>query len=91
MVRNPAIRIGYSIALFAGVFFMPWWLAFVCVIIGIVLFPWYLEAVFIGLYFDVFFGYPALDWYRNIIHTAVLTLLLVVFQYIKPRINYAKF
>ena len=70
---------------------MPWWLAFVVAGIGIILFPWYLEVVFVGLYFDVFFGYPALDWYRNSIHTLLLTVFLVVVQYLKPRINYVKF
>jgi hypothetical protein len=91
MIRNPVIRIVYSGLFLIGVFFMPWWLAFVVAGIGIILFPWYLEVVFVGLYFDVFFGYPALDWYRNSIHTLLLTVFLVVVQYLKPRINYVKF
>lgn len=91
MIANPALRIAYGACLVALVFFVPWWVALLCALAGSILFPWYVEAVLIGLYFDVFFGYPALDWYHAVLHTAVFTVLMLLIQYIKPRINYGKF
>lgn len=91
MITNPVIRILYTVVLVLVVFFVPWWAVLILALVGAMVFPWYLESVFIGLYFDVFFGYPALDWYRNIMHTAIFTLPVLAIQYIKPRINYGKF
>lgn len=69
------------------VFFMPWWVVLMYTLIGIVIFPWYIEAIFLGLYFDIMYGIPTLHWYTRIIHTIVFLTPLGITEFIKRRIN----
>lgn len=66
---------------------MPWWVVFGYGIIGIILFPWYLEVICIGLYFDTVFGIPTVVWYMRMMHTAWLVFPLIIVELIKQRIN----
>ena len=80
-------RIGFDIGAVAVCLFAPWWVALAYAVVGIVIFPWYLEAIFIGLFFDAFYGTNALAWYYRGIHTVIFAVPLGLGEYIKRRIN----
>lgn len=80
-------RILFSIIAGILVFFAPWWVVLVYTVLGVILFPWYLEAMFLGLYFDVMYGIPTLHWYERIIHTIIFVAPLGIGEFIKRRIN----
>lgn len=80
-------RILFDLGAIAVVLLLPWWVALAYALIGITLFPWYLEAIFIGLFFDTFYGTPALAWYLKGLHTIIFTIPLGIGEYIKRRVN----
>lgn len=91
MQQKTLLRILWDVILIGSVFFLPWWAVGLGVLVGAVVFSWYFEALFLGLYFDVFFGYPSLSWYTAIMHTVVFLIPVIIAEYIKPRINYEFF
>lgn len=80
-------RILFDIGALILVLLTPWWVVFLYILIGVVLFPWYIEAVFWGLFFDVMYGTPLVSWYVRIMHTALFTLPVLLSTFIKQRIN----
>jgi hypothetical protein len=80
-------RIIFSVIAVILTFFAPWWVVLMYAIIGIILFPWYLEALFLGLYFDSMYGIPTLHWYVRIMHTVLFVTPLGIAEFIKRRIN----
>ncbi|MEI8223692.1 MAG: hypothetical protein WCG20_01065 [bacterium] len=80
-------RIVFSVIAVILAFFAPWWVVLMYAIIGIILFPWYLEALFLGLYFDTMYGIPTLQWYIRIMHTVLFVTPLGIAEFIKRRIN----
>ena len=80
-------RIAFTFIAVILVFFAPWWAVLVYATIGIIVFPWYLEALFLGLYFDVMYGIPTLHWYVRIVHTVLFVTPLGITEFIKRRIN----
>ena len=83
MIRRIAFDIGAIAVLFLG----PWWVALAYAVIGIVLFPWFIEAVFMGLFFDAMYGSPAVSRYLREIHTLLFAVPLCIGEYVKRRIN----
>lgn len=80
-------RIPWDILCLVLVFIAPWWVVLILGVIGVILFPWYLEIIFLGVLFDVLYGGIAISWYRHLIHTAIFTVPLLVAEYIKPKLN----
>ncbi len=68
-------------------FFAPWWVVLMYAMIGSILFPWYLETIFFGLFFDVMYGTSMLPWYERVSHTALFLIPLSISEYVKSRIN----
>jgi len=64
----------------------PWWVALPLGIIGIVLFPWYVEIIIAGALYDTLFGIPSV-WYYHILHTGMFSLPLLVGEYIKSKVH----
>lgn len=80
-------RVLWDILCLILVFCAPWWVTLVVGIAGVALFDWYLEIVFLGMLYDVFFGGITTSWYGHIIHTIIFTTPLLVGQFIKTKIN----
>ncbi len=80
-------RIVFDILALGMVFFTPWWAALLFGILGVVLFSWYVELIFLGMFYDVFFGGVAGPWYYHLLHTGIFTLPLLVIEFIKTKIN----
>lgn len=80
-------RVVFDIVAVVVVFFAPWWVVLAYVIVGVAIFPWYLEAVFLGLFFDVMYGTSILPWYERVLHTFIFLIPLGIGEYIKSRIN----
>ena len=80
-------RVVFTLIAAILVFFAPWWVVLMYAIIGIILFPWYLEALFLGLYFDIMYGIPTLHWYARIVHTVLFVTPLGIAEFIKRLIN----
>jgi len=80
-------RIVWNIITITLVFFAPWWVTLIFGIIGVVFFSWYLEIIFFGVCYDVFFGGVVGPWYYHLIHTGIFTLPLLVSEFVKTRIN----
>ena len=83
MIRRIAFDIGAIIVLNLA----PWWVSLAYAIIGVAIFPWFLEAIFMGLFFDAVYGTCTMAWYVRPLHTAVFTVPLGIGEFIKRRIN----
>jgi hypothetical protein len=68
-------------------FFAPWWATLILGVIGVVCFSWYLEIIFLGMLYDVFFGGVYGPWYYHLIHTVIFTGPLLVAEFVKTKIN----
>ena len=80
-------RIAFDIGAIAVLFLAPWWIALAYAAIGVVLFPWYLESVFMGLFFDVVYGGASFAWYFRMVHTVIFTVPVAAGEFIKRRVN----
>ena len=81
-------RILWDIVAIILVFWAPWWVTFIVGIGGVVLFPWYLEIIFLGAFYDAIFGGNFVHWYHHLIHTAIFTIPLLIGELIKTNINW---
>jgi hypothetical protein len=80
-------RILWDVLALILLFFAPWWVVFIVGVIGIVFFSWYLEIIFLGVLYDVFFGGVSGTWYYHLIHTTLFTTTLIFAEFIKTRVN----
>lgn len=53
-------RILYSVALVASVLFLPWWMSFIFMTLGVFLFNNFFEVMFIGIFFDALYAAPGI-------------------------------
>ena len=54
--RKVFIRIAYSMGLLMSVLFLEWWFVMVFIVMGVVFFQHYYEAVVAGILTDILFG-----------------------------------
>ena len=80
-------RIVWDVICLALVFSAPWWVTLIVAIGGVILFPWYIEIIFIGALYDSLYGGIGLVWYKHLVHTAIFTVPLLIGEYIKTTIN----
>lgn len=73
-VNSVMLRVIFVVLLMMSTFLVPWWWVVMVGILGIIAFPWFFEAVAIGLYMEVVFGLSWIPW----IAIALLIILLVV-------------
>lgn len=45
-------RIAFTVAICASVLFLPWWVSFALIALGVFLFNNFFEAIFLGIFFD---------------------------------------
>lgn len=80
-------RILWDITAFALVLIAPWWATLGFTAIGCVLFPWYLEGIFVGALYDVLFGGGVTHWYQHLVHTGIFAIPVLVMEYVKTKIH----
>lgn len=83
------IRILYTALLLLSGLFLPWWVTLAFGVVGIVIFSWYFEALFLGLLFDVLYGFPAgekIPFYAYL-YSLVFLFSFLVFEYLKRKIQ----
>lgn len=56
------LRILLDILIFASIFYFSWWVTLVFVIIGILSFKNFYESIVAGLFFDLLYGTPAVEF-----------------------------
>ena len=49
-------RIFFTLALVCAVFYLPWWGLLPLIVVGVLMFRFYIEVFFIGLLFDILYG-----------------------------------
>ena len=80
-------RIIWDIVCLGMAFFAPWWATLVFGIIGVIAFSWYIEIIFLGVWYDAVFGGVTGAWYYHFIHTTIFLIPLCIAEFIKTRIN----
>lgn len=80
-------RVFWGIASLFMVFIAPWWVVLCMGIIGAIIFPWYIEIIFLGACFDALFGGATGAWYRTLIHTGIFTIPLLVILPLKGMVR----
>lgn len=80
-------RLLFDSGALALVLVAPWWVALAYTLLGIILFPWYVEALLLGLFFDTVYGMTLLPWYQRMTHTTLFIIPVGIGQYIKSRID----
>jgi hypothetical protein len=80
-------RVLWDIFCLILVIIAPWWVALIAVVAGIAVFPWYLEAVMVGMLYDVLYGGVSGSWIFHMIHTVIFTVPLLIAEFIKPKLN----
>lgn len=65
----------------------PWWVVLIVVIAGTIMFPWYIESVFLGALFDALYGGNSNSWISHFTHTALFTTPFIFAEFIRTRIN----
>lgn len=70
--NQTAVRSVYTLSLVAALFGLPWWFTTGLALLGLIVFPYYLESVFVGLAYDSVFAVSALP------KLAMLTLAVFV-------------
>ena len=79
-------RILYDIAGLVIVFMFPWWAGLIVAVIGVIVFPWYIEALFFGALYDILYGGIVHHWYLHITQLVIFAIPLFVAEFIKTRI-----
>jgi len=91
MTRNSLfLRITLDALLFGAVFFLPWWVALVLVIIGSIFFFAYYESIIAGGILDMLYGVPVvfLSWMLfPFIHTLLFVCIVIVIVFVKKRMR----
>lgn len=49
-------RFIFTVLLLGVVVYAPWWVTLAVVGVGTFVFPWYIEVIFIGIFFDILYG-----------------------------------
>lgn len=76
----------YGVALIVCAFVMPWWVAVVFSLIGILYFPHLYEVIFVGLIIDMLYGGTIVIHGVTIMFTIGLAIALYVLTNLKRRI-----
>lgn len=80
------LRIVFVLLGLGLVFIAPWWVVLIMGAIGVVMFPWFLEIILLGVIIDALFGgFGA--WYTWIFHTGIFTTVLLLGEFIKSKIH----
>ena len=81
-----AARIAYSAIVLLSVLFLPFWVSFLLAIVGMVFFPYYLEAVLILFISDLLYGAPETR-FLNATFVALIfgAFLLILIEFLKKR------
>ena len=83
-MKNNFVRIIIDIGTFIAVIVLPWWLSMIILIILIVYFPVYIEAMFLAFLFDTLYA----DKYRfPYIALTSATIFLLLIMFVKTRIR----
>lgn len=61
---SQTLRILYSILCLVAAVWFPYWLLFVLVLVGYILFDWYIEGVLAILLADILYGVPLARFYH---------------------------
>jgi len=80
-------RISTFVAIAFIVLFAPWWLTAILILIPLFYFKWYLEAIFLGVIYDILFSVPVSYLYGiEMIATIYTTLSFIVFYFLKKNL-----
>ena len=80
-------RIIFTLITLLGLFFLPWGLAVFLIIIGLIIFPFYLEAIIpLGL-LDLLYAFPLSGFLTfQFFFTIIGLLLLAIVEYLRDRL-----
>jgi len=82
------IRFFYDIALCAGFFFLPWWVLFTLLIIGVLFFKSFLEMPLFLLGVDMLYAVPSIALFDfPFFYTVLGCVLLAISTFIRARIR----
>lgn len=91
MTHNPLFfRIALGMLLFGAVFFLPWWIALIVVVIGSMVWPIYYESIVAGGILDMLYGVPVvfLSWMPfPLVHTLLFTCIVSLIVFVKKRMR----
>jgi hypothetical protein len=82
------LRTFFTIVLFFSALFFPWWVTLAAGLFGIILFAWYFEALFIGLFIDILYADAAMVSFVEFPYffTLIFVIGLGFFAIIKKRL-----
>ncbi|NTV22584.1 MAG: hypothetical protein HGB03_03425 [Candidatus Yonathbacteria bacterium] len=91
MTHNPLFfRIALDMLLFGAVFFLPWWIALIVVVIGSMAWPIYYESIVAGGILDMLYGVPVvfLSWMPfPLVHTLLFACIVSLIVFVKKRMR----
>lgn len=80
-------RILYNFLLLISIFFVPFWITLFLILLGIVYFNNFYEAVFFALISDFYFGVEEARYLNTeFLFTVIVTLLLLISIFLKTRL-----
>jgi hypothetical protein len=79
-------RIIAGIFIFLALVLLPWWMTFIFLLIAVIYFNFYYEAVFAGFLLDSLYGSP--NFFSKFIFTLIFGLLILVIEFLKKRLRF---
>jgi hypothetical protein len=84
-----ATRAIIDIALFVGIFILPWWAIFPVAIICLFLFNDFYEIFAIGFIFDNLYGVTTLFWFPfTFVYISLSAILFLTVNFLKRRLKF---
>jgi hypothetical protein len=80
-------RVAWDLLALILVIIAPWWVVLVVGIMGAIVFPWYVELVFLGALIDALYGGNASRLLGHFIHAGIFSVPLLCIEFIRTRIN----
>lgn len=79
-------RILFGVALLVTLFVTPWWVTLLLVLAGLIYFPFYIEVLFVGLFFDALYGAPMFVPWLPYAATMLAVVFLICAQQVRERL-----
>jgi len=81
-------RILASVILLWSVLFMPFWVSVILALMGMVYFPFFLEAVFLFFLSDLLYGIPEPRFFNTVFVSFIMALVcFIVLELIKKKLR----
>ena len=80
-------RVIFILISFLVLLFLPWWLVLILMAGGLIIFPFYFEAIILLIFFDLIYAFPQSGWFTfQFFFTVMGLLFLVVIEYLRDRL-----